>query len=194
MLRFVCNSGYNESPIFLRCRTTMKIKEIFQVDSPPQAVWDFLVDPHKIGSCLPAVQSIEILDDRHYKAIVKQKVGFISATFEIQTEVLEKEAPSRLVLSNKGKTILGASGTMRSTDTITLKQASERATEITVESDLSLGGQLAILGAKLIESKAKEIFSGATANLKAKLANAGSQQQDLTASGEGGEGGSKRWV
>ena len=47
-------------------------------------------DPNKIASCLPSVQSVEIVNDRHYKAIVKQKVGFISATFEIHTEVLEK--------------------------------------------------------------------------------------------------------
>jgi len=146
----------------------MKISERFEVDSPVEKVWDFITDPHKIGGCLPSVQSVEVLDDRHYRAIVKQKVGFISATFQIDTEVLEKQAPSRLVLANKGQTILGANGSLKSLDTITLTPLSTGATEIRLESELTLGGKLAILGAKLIEAKSKEIFSEATANLKAR--------------------------
>lgn len=147
----------------------MKMQESFQVDCGLQQVWDFVGDPHKIASCVPSVQSIEVIDDRRYKAVVKQKIGFISATFEIQTEVLVKEPPSKIVFSNRGRTILGAGGTTRSTDTIMLQSASDGVTQITVVSDLALGGQLAILGAKLIEVKFKEIFAEATANLKAKL-------------------------
>ena len=147
----------------------MDIQESFQISSPIQKVWEFVIDPHKIGSCLPSVQSIEVLDETHYKTVVKQKVGFVSATFQIHTEVLEKEEPNRLVLANQGKTIFGASGSMRSQDTITLASLPDDATEVTVLSELKLGGQLAILGAKLIESKSKEIFAEATANLKKKL-------------------------
>ena len=90
----------------------MKIEESFQIESPLEKVWDFVVDPNKIGSCLPSVQSVEVIDENHYKAVVKQKVGFVSATFEIHTEVLEKDPPHRLVLSNTGKTILGAQGSL----------------------------------------------------------------------------------
>ena len=147
----------------------MTIKEVFQVETTQQAVWDFISDPKKISSCLPSVQSVEVLDDTHYKAVVKQKVGFISATFEIRTEVLEKQPPSRLRLSNKGKSIFGADGSLASMDTITVAALSDRLTEVTVQSELMLGGKLAILGAKLIESKSREIFAEATRNLKAKI-------------------------
>jgi len=147
----------------------MKIEETFQVPASVEQVWEFIADPRKMASCLPAVQSVEVLDDTHYEAIVKQKVGFISATFKIETEVLQKEAPSRMVLANRGKTIAGAKGTLRSTDTICLKATSGEATEVWVVSELTLGGQLAVLGAKLIEAKSKEIFAEATANLKGKL-------------------------
>ncbi len=147
----------------------MKIEETFEVPASVERVWDFITDPHKMASCLPSVESVEVLDDRHYEVIVKQKVGFISATFKIQTEVLEKQAPFRMVLSNRGKTIAGANGTLKSTDTIALKPAPNQATEVQVVSDLTLGGQLAILGAKLIEAKSKEIFTEATRNLKDRL-------------------------
>ena len=147
----------------------MKIEETFEVPAPVEQVWEFIADPRKMASCLPAVQSVEIVDDRHYEVTVKQKVGFISATFKIETEVLEKEAPSRMVLRNRGKTIAGAKGTMKSTDTIALKAVSDQATEVHVVSELTLGGQLAVLGAKLIEAKSKELFAEATSNLKSKL-------------------------
>ncbi len=150
----------------------MKIEETFQIESPPQKVWDFVVDPHQIGSCLPSVQSVEVVDESHYKTVVKQKVGFISATFEIHTEVVEKEPPRRLVLSNQGKTILGAHGSLTSLDTITLTPVSDHQTEVAVVSEIKLRGQLAILGAKLIEAKSKEIFAEAIVNLKKKLAAA----------------------
>lgn len=148
----------------------MKIEESFRIPCSIERVWDFIADPKKMASCLPAVQSVEILDDRHYEIVVKQKIGFISATFKIQTEVLEKEAPARMVLSNRGKTILGASGVLRSTDTVTLQAVSGESTEVHVTSELTLGGQLAILGAKLIESKSRELFAETTANMQKKLA------------------------
>ena len=151
----------------------MEIKESFRVNCSIQEVWEFIIDPHKIGSCLPSVQSIEVLDGNHYKAVVKQKVGFITATFQINTEVLEQEAPNRLVLANQGKTILGAQGSMRSQDSIILTAVSEQETEIFVQSELKMGGQLAILGAKLIESKSKEIFAEATSNMRNKLEKGG---------------------
>ena len=69
----------------------------------------------------------------------------------------------------RGKTIAGAKGMMKSTDTIILKESPDGATEVRVISELTLGGQLAVLGAKLIEAKSKEIFAEATANLKGKL-------------------------
>jgi len=147
----------------------MRIEETFAVPAPVEEVWDFITDPRKMASCIPSVESVAVLDDRRYEVVVKQKVGFISATFKIQTEVLEKQAPHRIVFSNKGKTIAGASGTLKSTDTITLQSAAARATEVHVVSELTLGGQLAVLGAKLIEAKSKELFAEATANLKEKL-------------------------
>ena len=145
------------------------MKESFQIESPLQKVWDFIADPHKIGSCLPSVQSLEVIDENHYRAVVKQKVGFISATFEIHTEVVEKDPPHKMVLSNKGKSILGAQGNLRSQDTITLTPTSDSTTEVTVETELKVAGKLAVLGAKLIQLKFKEIFAEATANLKEKL-------------------------
>ena len=39
-----------------------------EIAAPRQKVWDFLMDPNQVGSCGPGVQSIEVLDDDHFKA------------------------------------------------------------------------------------------------------------------------------
>ena len=147
----------------------MKIEENFQVPASIERAWDFITDSTKMASCFPSVQSVAVIDDRHYEIVIKQSVGFISATFKIQTEILEKQAPSRIVLSNKGKTIAGAAGVLKSTEIITLKALPDGSTEVQVVSELTLGGQLAVLGAKLIEAKSKDIFAEITANLREKL-------------------------
>ena len=150
----------------------MQIQETFTVDAPPATVWKFFEDIERVARCVPGVQSVDVLGPDRYKVLATQKVGFISATFEIYTEVLEKEAPSRLVLSNQGRTILGANGSLKSRDTIILTPAPGDATEVKVDSELTLGGKLAILGAKLIEAKSREIFAEATSNLRAKASAA----------------------
>lgn len=162
----------------------MKITERFQIEAPSDKVWEFISNPEKMGSCLPAVESIEVVDDRHFKALVKQRVGFISATFEIYTEILERVPPSRLVLSNKGKSVRGAEGSLGSVDTITVTPVDTELTEVSVESDLKLGGKLAVLGAKLIEAKARDMVIEVTKNLRSKVLAASEAPRD-TAVGPG---------
>ena len=147
----------------------MKILERFEVRCSPEEVWALIRDPREIAACVPSVQSIEVLDERHYKAIIKQRIGFISATFEIRTEIVEENAPNRLVLANSGRTVAGAAGHMRSVDTITLTAMGDGRTEVSLESELRLGGQLAVLGARLIELKSKEVVAATAANLKQRL-------------------------
>ena len=52
---------------------------------------------------------------------------------------------------------------------MTLTPALDSTRELTVETELKLGGKLAVLGAKLIHVKFKEVFAEAIANLKGKL-------------------------
>src|SRR5207249_4897961 len=36
----------------------------FEVEAPVERVWAFLSDMRKVGSCVPGVQSVEVLDDK----------------------------------------------------------------------------------------------------------------------------------
>ena len=61
-----------------------------EIAAPREAVWAFLMDPHKVGSCGPGVQSIEVVDDEHFNARAKVGVGFITATFNVNMTFVER--------------------------------------------------------------------------------------------------------
>jgi uncharacterized protein len=63
----------------------------FDVKAPPERVWAFLSDMRKIGSCVPGVMSVDVLDDTHARWNLKVKIGPLSQTFVVMTENLEQE-------------------------------------------------------------------------------------------------------
>ena len=54
---------------------------------PAHKVWAFVVDPNQVGQCGPGVESIEAIDDTHFRARAKVGIGFISARFVVDMEM-----------------------------------------------------------------------------------------------------------
>jgi hypothetical protein len=69
----------------------------------PQAeAWQFLTDPNKVSRCVPGLQSIEVIDATHFNAGVGFSMGTFSATFTLNVEWLELEAPNRARMKMHG--------------------------------------------------------------------------------------------
>lgn len=135
----------------------MQIQETFIVDAPPAAVWSFFEDIERVARCVPGVQSVEALGPDRYKVLATQKVGFISATFEMAT-VVESRAPLRsLALASVGKSVKGAVGHLHSKDRVDFEPTPEGGTRVMLTSEIAVGGMLGALGHKVIASKSKEI-------------------------------------
>lgn len=71
----------------------MLIEEKFVVLAPIQRVWDFMMEPEKITSCIPGCEKIIVRDEKNYFAAVKAEVGPISVRFEFNTEIVEIAPP-----------------------------------------------------------------------------------------------------
>ena len=67
----------------------MHFEGTVQIDAERDKVWAFLIDPNQVGSCGPGVESIEVIDDTHFKATAKVGIGFISARFVVNMEMAE---------------------------------------------------------------------------------------------------------
>ena len=147
----------------------MQIQETFTVEAPLAAVWKFFADIERVARCVPGVQSVDVLGPDRYKVLATQKVGFISATFEMATQIEEKEPLKSLALSSVGKSVKGAIGNLRSKDRVDFEATPEGGTRVTLTSEMAVGGMLGALGHKAIASKSKEITGKFAQALQAEL-------------------------
>ena len=151
----------------------MKIQETFTVEAPPAAVWNFFEDIERVARCVPGVQSVDVQGPDRYKVLVTQKVGFISATFEMATQVESRDPHRSLALASVGKSVKGAVGNVRSKDRVDFEPTPEGGTRITLTSEVAVGGMLGALGHKVIASKSREITERFAQALQAELRAAG---------------------
>ena len=60
----------------------MLIEENFILRGHIQRIWDTLLNPSTLTSCIPGCEKVEIIDEKTYDCVVKQKVGPISVRFK----------------------------------------------------------------------------------------------------------------
>ena len=81
----------------------MQFQGTVQIDAPRDKVWAFLLDPNEVGSCGPGVETIEVIDDDHFRAKAKVGIGFISARFTVDMTMAEKTPPDLAILKAHGQ-------------------------------------------------------------------------------------------
>jgi hypothetical protein len=133
----------------------------FDVRAPQERVWSFLSDMRKVGSCVPGVQAVNIIDDRHATWDLKLKIGPLSQRIEVRTETLEQVAPTR------GK-FRGISDNMEMTGTIELAPAGE-ATQVTYTMAVQAKGPLARIMDNFMKSRLDAQTKEFAANVKKAL-------------------------
>ena len=147
----------------------MQIQETFTVDAPPGTVWQFFEDVQRVARCVPGVESIDVLAPDRYRVRATQKVGFLSATFEMATQVESRDPLRSLALASVGKSVKGAVGNLRSKDRVDFEPTPGGGTRVTLTSEIAVGGMLGALGHKVIASKSREITEKFAQALQAEL-------------------------
>jgi carbon monoxide dehydrogenase subunit G len=146
----------------------MLIEGKFTLDAPIQQVWDFLLDPETLITCIPGAEKMEAIDDRTYESVVKQKVGPISVKFRFTTNLVELDPPRYLKATGTGEEVHKA-GTFSQRTTVNLTEVSENSVEVSYSSNVSLVGRLATFGDRIMRAKAKEMGEEVTKNFEERL-------------------------
>lgn len=146
----------------------MKFEGTVEIRAPRDRVWAFLMDPNQVGSCGPGVESIEVVDETHFKAKAKVGIGFISARFVVDMEIAEREEPSRAVIKARGQ---APGSAVDATATMALRggEADGDPTVMDWAADVLIGGTLASLGARLIEGTANKMIGQTFDCIRTKL-------------------------
>ena len=137
------------------------------IRAPRDKVWDFVIDPAQVGQCGPGVESIEKIDDTHYRATAKVGIGFISARFKGTLEIVDEEAPLRAVLKASGQAP-GSAADALTTMHLDLGDDPDT-TEMRWIAEVSISGTLASVGARLIEGTTNKLIGQTFDCIKAKL-------------------------
>ena len=144
----------------------MKFDGTVEIRAPRERVWDFLMDPNQVGPCGPGVESIEVVDETHFKARAKVGIGFISARFAVDMEIAEREEPDRAVIKARGQ---APGSAVDATATMRLRDGDAGTTIMEWAADVMIGGTLASVGARMIEGTANKMIGQTFDCIRTKL-------------------------
>ena len=119
------------------------------IAASPERVWACLLDPNVLKECVPGCQSLTGNVDDGFAATVVQRVGPVKATFKGVIQLSDINAPQSLRISGKGEG--GVAGFARGGADVTLV-ADGAGTKLTYAVKAQIGGKLAQLGSRIIDS------------------------------------------
>ena len=125
----------------------------YRIAAPQQRVWEALNDPAILKASIAGCQSLEKTAENSFAAIVTTKVGPISATFRGTLELSEIDPPNGYTLIGRGQG--GAAGFAKMSASVGLQPDGE-ATLLRYTAGAEVGGKLASVGSRLIQSVAKK--------------------------------------
>jgi hypothetical protein len=140
----------------------------FKLKAPVQLLWDTLLDPETLRSCIPGAEKIDRLDEKTYDCVIKQKVGPISVRFKFINTLSKIEPPNHVEMEGEGEDI-GKAGRFTQKTTIDLIEQQGDEVEISYQCNANIVGKLAMFGDRILKTKAKKLEAEFTTALKEKL-------------------------
>lgn len=149
----------------------MKVGGEYVFDGPQEIVWETLLDPDVLARVLPGAEKLELVGENEYEGALKMKVGPVQGQFMGRVKLEDIRAPSSYTMHVDGR---GAPGFVKATGHLELHGQGE-STRMAYDGDAQVGGRLASVGQRLVETSAKAIINqsleGLNAAVKARVAS-----------------------
>ena len=129
----------------------MKLTGSYEFDAPADKVWEALIDPVSLAGCIPGCQDMEAINKDEYKANLTVGVGPVRGRYTATITVRDKTPFEAFRLGVEGT---GAVGFVSGEATITLTERDGK-TSVSVDSDAQVGGTVARVGQRLMDSVGK---------------------------------------
>lgn len=126
------------------------------VPAAPQAVWDALNAPETLRSCIAGCEKIELVGPDQYDVAMSIKIGPVSARFKGKMSLNDIVAPDAYSILFEGQG--GMAGFAKGSAAVQLvPQEGDAGTLLKYQVQAQVGGKLAQLGSRLIDSSAKKM-------------------------------------
>jgi carbon monoxide dehydrogenase subunit G len=126
-----------------------------RISAPIHKVWEALNDADVLRASIPGCQSLEKKSDSELAATVVLKIGPIKATFAGGVTLANLNPPHSYTISGEGKG--GVAGFAKGGADVRLVEDGPGTTVLTYEAKADVGGKIAQLGSRLIQSTSKKL-------------------------------------
>lgn len=133
----------------------MEMNDSQRIPAAKEKVWAALNDPDVLEACIPGCQSLEVTAPNEMTATVVFKVGPVRATFGGKVLLSDIDPPNSYRISGEGSG--GVAGFAKGGAAVRLEAEGDDATILHYTVDAQVGGKIAQLGGRLIDSTARKL-------------------------------------
>lgn len=148
----------------------MEMSGEYRIPASREAVWAALNDAEVLQKTIPGAESVTKTSDTEFEAVAKAKVGPVNARFKGKITLSDIDAPNSCTLTGEGNG--GAAGFAKGTAKVGLAD-DNGVTVLTYKVNAQIGGKLAQIGQRPIDSTASKLADEFFDNFSAALGGAG---------------------
>jgi carbon monoxide dehydrogenase subunit G len=132
----------------------MKIAGAHEVPVPPERAYALLQDPVVLARCMPGCESLDRIGEDEYAMRMKMVLASMSGLFQGKVRIADANPPTsfRLIVEGTGKI-----GFMKGDGVLTLV-GSDPGTNVTFEGEVHVGGTIAAVGQRLLDTTSKMLI------------------------------------
>ena len=158
----------------------MQLENSFQVQAPPDQVFAYLLDVHKVVGCVPGAELTEVVDQSTFQGKVKVKVGPITVAYNGTAKISERNDSERTAtLSAEGRETTGP-GSARASAQMRVQTAAAGST-VTITTEYHVAGRVAQFGRGVMEDVSKRLINEMAACIQANLQDRAPETTDQAA-------------
>jgi carbon monoxide dehydrogenase subunit G len=133
----------------------MKLEGEYTFDGPREEVWAIVRDPEVLATALPGTQSLEKVSENEYAGKMHVRIGPVSGVFSGRIVVADEVPPESYTLVVDGR---GAPGFAKGTGQVQLVDQGDETTLMVYEGEMQVGGRLASVGQRLIDTASRSMI------------------------------------
>jgi len=132
----------------------MEISGDYLFDAPQEVVWQALLDPNVLGAVMPGGKGFEQIGENEYNGVLEVKVGPVQGTFQGKIVLTDVRPPESYHMDVDGK---GAPGFVKAAGGMRLEARGSQ-TFLEYHGQAQVGGRIASVGQRLMDSAARSII------------------------------------
>jgi len=134
----------------------MKLEGEYVFDGPREEVWKIVRDPEVLATALPGAQELEQVGENEYAGKMNIRIGPVSGVFSGKLVVSDEAPPESYTLSVEGR---GAPGFGKGVGHVQLLEHEDGKTLMKYDGDMEVGGRLANVGQRLIDTASRSMIA-----------------------------------